>query len=125
MFFYSFHSLKSLKFGEFTNTAQLDMVLSCLAGFVNICTTSPLWVVNNRLKLQKQQYFTGLLDGMFHIAKNEGIGALWSSFIPSLILLVNPVIHFTVYESLKRHVKTDSAWSFFFMGAISKTIGKL
>ncbi|XP_044747311.1 peroxisomal membrane protein PMP34 [Coccinella septempunctata] len=125
VFFYSFHSLKSLKFGELNNTAQLDMLLSCLAGFVNICTTTPLWVVNNRLKLQKQLYYTGLLDGMFHIAKNEGIGALWSSFIPSLILLVNPVIHFTVYESLKRHVRTDSAWAFFLMGAVSKTIATL
>ncbi|KAK9876208.1 hypothetical protein WA026_022820 [Henosepilachna vigintioctopunctata] len=125
VFFYSFHSLKSLKIGTLNNTAKLDMMLSFLAGFVNICLTTPLWVVNYRLKIGKQQCFTGLLDGMLYIATREGIGALWTGFIPSLMLLANPVIHFTVYEYLKRCIQVKSSWSYFYMGAISKTIATL
>lgn len=84
-------------------------------GIVNVLTTNPLWVVNNRLKTKEKMPFTGLLDGMVHIALNEGISALWNGVGPSLMLVANPAIHFTVYEALKRRIPTKTATSFFFL----------
>ena len=34
----------------------------------------------------------------------DGLTSLWSGTIPSLVLVSNPAIKFTVYEFLKRHV---------------------
>ena len=36
------------------------------------------------------------------IAREEGLGTLWSGTGPSLVLAGNPAIQFMIYESLKR-----------------------
>lgn len=68
------------------------------------------------------KFYSGLLDGLVHIANTEGLGALWAGVGPSLILVLNPAIQFTIYESLKRRVMPKSTPSFFLIGAISKAI---
>lgn len=70
-------------------------------------------------------YYTGLIDGLIHIATTEGINVLWSGIGPSLLLVSNPAIQFTVYEALKRHIPAKSAIAFFLMGAMAKTIATI
>ncbi|RZC38980.1 peroxisomal membrane protein PMP34 [Asbolus verrucosus] len=125
IYFYAFHGLKSLKLSGCRNPTQTDLILSIIAGVVNVITTNPLWVVNSRLKISKELYFSGLLDGIIHIANTEGIKALWSSLGPSLLLVSNPAINFTVYEALKRRTSSKSALAYFIMGAISKAISTI
>ncbi|KAJ8925816.1 hypothetical protein NQ315_009666 [Exocentrus adspersus] len=122
IYFYTFHGLKVCIPKHIEISTKTDLLLSTIAGVVNVVTTTPLWVVNSRLKLQDETYYNGLLDGLVYIARTEGITALWSSLGPSLILVSNPVIHFTVYESLKRKVTVKSATAFFLLGALSKII---
>lgn len=88
-------------------------------------TTNPLWVVNSRLKFSNELYYTGLIDGLFHVANSEGIKSLYSSLGPSLMLVSNPAINFTVYEALKRRSVSKAALSFFVMGAVSKAISTI
>ena len=43
-----------------------------------------------------------LSDAFSQIIANEGVGTLWSSTLPSLILVLNPAVQFTIYEAMKR-----------------------
>ncbi|KAJ3648880.1 hypothetical protein Zmor_020649 [Zophobas morio] len=121
IYFYAFHGLKSLRL-NCKNPTQTDLILSIVAGVINVITTNPLWVVNSRLKFDRNLYFSGLLDGLFHVANTEGFKTLWSSLGPSLLLVSNPAINFTVYEALKRRTVSRTAFAFFVMGAVSKAI---
>lgn len=103
-------------------TSKVDLALSIAAGIINVAFTTPLNVVNNRLKDNSEKCYSGLLDGMLHIASTEGVDSLWSGFGASLLLVANPAIHFTVYETLKRRVNVKSATTFFLLGAISKSV---
>ncbi|GJQ66497.1 hypothetical protein Trydic_g4489, partial [Trypoxylus dichotomus] len=94
-------------------------------GIINVIVTAPLWVVNSRLKVEQQKYYTGLLDGLVHIANTEGLAALWSGIGSSLVLVSNPAIQFAVYEALKRHIPLKSASAFFLMGAVAKAVATM
>lgn len=122
IYFYTFHGFKSLLPKNFTVTAQTDLLISITAGITNVLLTTPLWVVNSRLKIEDSPCFTGIFDGLIHIANTEGLSALWSGLAPSLALVSNPAINFTVYEAVKRKVTLKSATAFFLVGAFSKTI---
>lgn len=43
----------------------------------------------------------GLLETINHIMHKEGISAFWRGIGPALILVVNPVLQYTVFEQLK------------------------
>ncbi|XP_053210651.1 probable mitochondrial glutathione transporter SLC25A40 [Panonychus citri] len=49
--------------------------------------------------------FTGTLDGIVHIARNEGITSLWSGLPPTLVMAIpSTVIYFTVYDQLRARI---------------------
>jgi len=118
IYFYIFHGLKKLN----KSSAVNDLGLGMIAGSVNVLATLPLWVVNSRLKMEKSPYYSGLIDGMVHIANTEGITALWNGLVPSLMLVINPAIQFAVYEAVKRKIKMKSTISFFLLGAFAKAV---
>lgn len=152
VYFYSFHGLRRIA-GE--KTALKDLLMGAIAGSINVITTTPLWVVNTRIKMQGARMILGhpkqttrdvtedfsassnddndssyacLTDGLIKIIKNEGIGALWSGTIPSLVLVTNPAVQFMIFEMLKRNLqqmldkKELSPFHIFTLGAISKSI---
>lgn len=73
-------------------------------------------MVTNRLKSKEETPFKSLFEGLCHIINNEGFRALWYGVVPSLILVSNPVIHFTIYQGLKRRINVTSATGFFLLG---------
>ncbi|XP_076323097.1 peroxisomal Membrane Protein 34 [Tachypleus tridentatus] len=145
VYFYTFHGLRALYRGNKQKHNPLsDLALASLAGAVNVIATTPLWVVNTRLKMQgvklragdslrlkKTQCYNGILDGLVKICKEEGLGELWSGTLPSLMLIINPAIQFMVYEGLKREVlhsqnnKNLSSITIFLIGAIAKSISTI
>ncbi|KAF5304815.1 hypothetical protein FQR65_LT07832 [Abscondita terminalis] len=118
VYFYTFHGLKTL----LSSSVKNDLVIGILAGMTNVFLTTPLWVVNSRLKVKKQVPYVGLTDGLMHIRRTEGLGALWSGIYPSLMLVINPALQFAVYEALKRNISSKAAISVFLMGALAKTV---
>lgn len=120
VYFYSFNGMKMLADSKgYKASVPRDLVLGYLSGCINAMATTPLWVVNTRLKLQgvlkdqedeeediatKSKKLQGLLDGLQKIAQKEGVSALWNGVEASFILSGNPAIHFMVYEALKRTV---------------------
>ncbi|XP_020290774.1 peroxisomal membrane protein PMP34 [Pseudomyrmex gracilis] len=135
VYFYTFHGLKELR-SRRSQTAGSDLLLASIAGVINVLTTTPLWVVNTRLKMKgvgvvtekNNNEYTTLCDGLLHIWKYEGLKQLWAGTLPSLMLVANPAIQFMTYESMKRKVavalsgRQTPAWIFFVIGAIAKTI---
>jgi len=139
LYFYAFNGLKALCVGRNTKTTPLqDLMFGYLAGVFNVLVTTPLWVVNTRLKLQgirfktedmeksKKKKYKGIVDGMRHILQDEGLGALWSGTGPSVVLAGNPAVQFMIYESLKRFMmkngKQLSGIEFFLIGAVAKAV---
>ncbi|XP_047362360.1 peroxisomal membrane protein PMP34 isoform X2 [Vespa velutina] len=135
VYFYTFHGLKMLR-SRRNQTARNDLLVASIAGVINVLTTTPLWVVNTRLKMKgissvaekNNNDYNTLYDGLLHIWKYEGLEKLWAGTFPSLLLVANPAIQFMTYESIKRKIDASSsgiqppAWVFFTIGAIAKTV---
>ncbi|XP_078096665.1 peroxisomal membrane protein PMP34 isoform X1 [Mustelus asterias] len=136
VYFYTFNSLKAmLQKGNVRATPGKDLLMACIAGATNVFLTTPMWVVNTRLKLQGAKFrqedihrteYKGILDAFQQIITNEGLGTLWNGILPSLILVCNPGIQFMFYEGLKRKASKAGrripSWEIFMIGAIAKAI---
>ncbi|XP_052791339.1 peroxisomal membrane protein PMP34-like [Mya arenaria] len=141
VYFYTYNSLKTVFLGADMKTSPgKDLTIAFVSGVVNVLVTTPLWVVNTRLKLQGAHMETeemhentgsrykGILDCLIKIVREEGLSALWNGTKPSLVLATNPAIHFMVYEAVKRYFQhyfrqTElSGFMYFIIGAIAKTV---
>lgn len=111
------------------------MVLGVVAGVVNVLVTTPLWVVNTRLKLQGAKFrnedivptnYRGIIDAFHQIIRDEGVLALWNGTFPSLLLVFNPAIQFMFYEGFKRKLLKKqlqlTSLDAFVIGAIAKAV---
>lgn len=136
VYFYCFHSLKACYLKGQQSTPGVDLLTGMAAGIVNVLVTTPLWVVNTRLKLQGSKFrnadirstsYSGILDAFIQIIRDEGVGALWNGTFPSLLLVLNPAIQFMIYESLKRQLRKGApreltSIEVFIIGAIAKGV---
>uniref|UniRef100_A0AC11CJM4 Solute carrier family 25 member 17 n=1 Tax=Ovis aries TaxID=9940 RepID=A0AC11CJM4_SHEEP len=135
VYFYTFNSLKAVWVKGQHSTTGKDLVVGFVAGVVNVLLTTPLWVVNTRLKLQGAKFrnedivptnYSGIIDAFHQIIRDEGILALWNGTFPSLLLVFNPAIQFMFYEGLKRQLLKKrmklSSLDVFLIGAIAKAI---
>jgi len=142
IFFYTNNFLK-IVYKKFTQTNDIpvytNLAIASVAGAINVLTTCPFWVVNTRLKVQKNkagsgqtQKYNGMFDGLYKVATEEGLGELWSGCAASLILVSNPTIQFVTYDFIKKSVTNWrqgrgmgtalSALELFLLGAVAKAI---
>ncbi|XP_013862369.1 peroxisomal membrane protein PMP34 isoform X1 [Austrofundulus limnaeus] len=136
VYFYCFHSIKASLLKGKPSTPSTDLMIGIAAGVVNVLITTPLWVVNTRLKLQGSKFhnpdirptnYSGILDALVQISHQEGIGALWNGTVPSLLLVLNPAVQFMIYEGLKRQLMRGvprelSSLEVFVIGAVAKAV---
>ncbi|CAD5112900.1 DgyrCDS2108 [Dimorphilus gyrociliatus] len=125
--FVYFYAYNCIKVCQKNRTATMDLLTAYTAGAINVLLSTPLWVVNTRLKLQSNSNrYTGIIDCASKIITAEGIKALWSGTTVSLLLASNPAIQWMFYESLKRYVARIfhndelSSFTIFILSAISK-----
>ncbi|XP_076121760.1 peroxisomal membrane protein PMP34 isoform X1 [Alosa pseudoharengus] len=136
VYFYCFHSLKAGWCQGHRASPAKDLIIGIVAGVVNVLLTTPLWVVNTRLKLQgakfrntdiRPTHYTGIMDAFTQIVQDEGVGALWNGTFPSLLLVLNPAVQFMIYEGLKRQLgrgihRELSSLEVFLIGAVAKAV---
>ncbi|XP_076020689.1 peroxisomal membrane protein PMP34 [Genypterus blacodes] len=136
VYFYTFNTLKKLAAsGQHKSRPGTDLLMGVISGAVNVVLTTPMWVVNTRLKLQgakfrnedlQQTHYKGIFDAFSQIIANDGVGTLWNGTLPSLILVLNPALQFMVYEAMKRRAgkggKRISSAEIFLIGAVAKAI---
>uniref|UniRef100_A0A8C5Q284 Peroxisomal membrane protein PMP34 n=1 Tax=Leptobrachium leishanense TaxID=445787 RepID=A0A8C5Q284_9ANUR len=138
VYFYTFNCLKALWHTDNVSKNGKDLIIGFIAGVINVLLTNPLWVVNTRLKLQGAKFknsdiipttYMGIKDTFIKILQKEGLLALWSGTLASLLLVFNPAIQFMIYEGLKRQLlkkrKELSSMEVFTIGAIAKTFATM
>ncbi|KAK4520267.1 uncharacterized protein ATC70_008400 [Mucor velutinosus] len=106
-----------------------SMLSGAIAGCAVVMATHPIWTVNTRLTVKKgvegdeKAAKANALSVGAQILKTEGIAGLYAGVRAALVLVINPIIQYTVFEQIKNKVskhKTPGNLDFFLMGAISK-----
>ncbi|PCH40761.1 mitochondrial carrier [Wolfiporia cocos MD-104 SS10] len=91
-----------------------SMLAGLIAGSATTIISNPIWVVQTSQAVRTMDAPAsserggrpaarrlGILETVQHILRKDGIGALWRGIGPALVLVVNPVIQYTVFEQLK------------------------
>lgn len=81
--------------------AARDLFASSVAGVLSVLASSPFWISATRLRLGCHGH--SLWTEVIQIASQEGSLALWNGISSSLVLVLNPVLQFSVCDILKRH----------------------
>ncbi|KAG2013693.1 mitochondrial carrier protein RIM2 [Coprinopsis cinerea AmutBmut pab1-1] len=126
-----------------------SMLTGLIAGSATTIISNPIWVVQTSQAVRTMgadnQPAVVKKLGFFETAKNiiakDGIAAFWRGIGPALILVINPIIQYTVFEQLKNFliarrttrlraaggaaaaVAALTDWDFFLLGALSKLGG--
>ncbi|GAM21946.1 hypothetical protein SAMD00019534_051210, partial [Acytostelium subglobosum LB1] len=107
-------------FNEFSIKKQ--MLASIAGGMVTAMALTPLDVVKTRLQNQpnvataaagtisnaasSSSHFSGTIDALIKISRNEGLHTLWRGLTPSFLMTIpSTAIHFTTYEYFKQHIE--------------------
>jgi adenine nucleotide transporter 17 len=97
IFFYTLQSVKKI-----LKQPSASLLTSTIAGIVNVLLTNPFWVAN--LRIVKSQAYSGVIDCMKDIIRNEGLQHLWNGTGASLLLVSNPAIQHYFYENWKMSI---------------------
>lgn len=135
-------------------TTVESMIAGAIAGSATVLITNPIWVVNTRMTARKSssapetsstlpgpsgagekpKRSPSSLGTLLSIIREEGFGRLFAGVVPALVLVINPILQYTIFEQLKNALErrrlarghagsalatpTDS----FFLGAIGKLL---
>ncbi|OBA27796.1 mitochondrial carrier [Hanseniaspora valbyensis NRRL Y-1626] len=137
VYYYFFEKLSSLRL-KYTRRHKLTFgestIIGFIAGSITATATNPIWNANTRLiTASKEKNADGsvtsdssLIKMIFEIANTEGISALFKGLKPALVLVLNPVIQYSIFEQLKNliYVSRDDITPnmSFVLGALSKIV---
>lgn len=122
-----------------------SMAAGALAGSATVLLTNPIWVVNTRMTARKEDSSEddgeslptsegekrtkaskpSTIGTLMKIIKDDGPMRLFAGVLPALVLVLNPILQYTVYERLKQLVekrKKVGAVDSFVMGALGKLV---
>ncbi|KAF8974751.1 mitochondrial carrier domain-containing protein [Flammula alnicola] len=125
-----------------------SMLTGLIAGSATTIISNPIWVVQTSQAVQtmgtdaNQPVVTkklGFFETVQSILAKDGIGAFWRGIGPALVLVVNPIIQYTVFEQFKNFliarrtaklralgaataIAVLSDLDFFLLGALSKLV---
>ncbi|KAI9752781.1 MAG: citrate (Si)-synthase [Chaenotheca gracillima] len=119
-------------------TTVESIIAGALAGSATVLMTNPIWVVNTRMTARKQESDEPVLPGgskakkapstvgtFLALLREEGPAALFAGVLPALVLVINPILQYTIFEQLKntlekrrRVTPTDA----FCIGALGKLL---
>ena len=122
------------------------MLCGAIAGSFTVLLTNPIWVVNTRMTARSSEPSASLeekselpthtaprskpkkpstIGTLVDLVRNEGFRALFAGVLPALVLVINPILQYTIFEQLRnalekrRKLKPLDA---FFLGAIGKAV---
>lgn len=129
-----------------------DLLVSYLAGVINMSLTNPLWVTTTQLKLAAKNRGTDLLDDTMSQTVHTPVpgfvctltrvlfsGEAWKGLDASIVLCINPAIFYGIFEQTKRRIVsyalnaplkdgityTLDAGPAFFTGAFAKLVATI
>jgi adenine nucleotide transporter 17 len=134
----------------FTRTMQRSrlstlesMAAGALAGSATVLITNPIWVVNTRMTARKAETSEPLLptkegeapvsapkkrapntlSTFLKIIREDGPTRLFAGVLPALVLVINPILQYTIFEQLKQVLEKRrkvTARDSFLLGALGK-----
>ncbi|KAH0840121.1 peroxisomal membrane protein PMP47B [Lanmaoa asiatica] len=155
VYYYFYERSRTILLNSRTGSKALSTAESVLAGLIAGSATTiisnPIWVVqttqavhsananpptNNETSATKPKKL-GIFEAIEKIVAKDGPAGFWRGIGPALVLVINPVIQYTVFEQLKNAlIKSRMArlptsrrgpalamlndWDFFLLGAFSK-----
>ncbi|GAW05296.1 mitochondrial carrier [Lentinula edodes] len=113
-----------------------SILTGLIAGSATTIISNPLWVVQTSQAVHTMDPNTqtknlGFLETVQHILAKFGMKGFFRGIGPALVLVVNPVIQYSVFEQLKNILASRrklrrrgglTDWDFFVLGAISKLV---
>lgn len=126
-----------------------SMLAGALAGSATVLLTNPIWVINTRMTTRKRNHAmdgemgkgsAGVVGGEEHaevgsgkhrstvgtlmaLLKEEGPRALFAGVVPALVLVINPILQYTIFEQLKNFLagrRRITPMIAFVLGALGK-----
>ncbi|OJJ53991.1 hypothetical protein ASPSYDRAFT_50761 [Aspergillus sydowii CBS 593.65] len=114
-----------------------SMIAGAIAGSATVLLTNPIWVINTRMTARKSAEDDPSLPGgpkkqpastfgtLMELLQKEGPAALFSGVLPALILVINPILQYTIFEQLKNIVERRRRMTpkdAFYLGALGKIL---
>lgn len=120
-------------------TTVESMIAGAIAGSATVLLTNPIWVVNTRMTTRKrheesdQEILPGAkpakapttIGTLLALIKDEGPQALFAGVVPALVLVINPILQYTIFEQLKNTLekkKRITPTVAFLLGALGKLV---
>lgn len=120
-------------------TTVESMIAGAIAGSATVLITNPIWVINTRMTARKAESEEQALPGgaparkaskstigtLMELLQQDGPKALFAGVIPALILVINPILQYTIFEQLKNYVerrKRITPTDAFYLGALGKIL---
>ena len=121
-------------------TTVESMMAGALAGSATVLMTNPIWVVNTRMTARKNEAeetfpggekrsqakkSTSTIGTLVSLIRDEGATSLFAGVLPALVLVINPILQYTIYEQLRNFIeKTRKVGprDAFYLGAIGKLL---
>ncbi|KAI0602309.1 peroxisomal membrane protein PMP47A [Biscogniauxia sp. FL1348] len=122
-----------------------SMIAGAIAGSATVILTNPIWVVNTRMTTRRQRLEEScelVVEGsgakavagptphppttvgtLLALLRDEGPQALFRGVVPALVLVINPILQYTLFEQMKNAVERRRRVTptvAFFLGALGK-----
>ncbi|CAO0801006.1 unnamed protein product [Mucor circinelloides] len=103
---------KQIHASSITGSSSFEKIVSaCTGAIITMSFMNPLDVVKTRLQEASKggsKQYTGTVDALSKIFKNEGIFALWRGLTPGLAMaLPSTAIYFVGYDYIRDHTRTS------------------
>lgn len=108
-----------------------SIITGAIAGALTCVGSNPFWVANTRMMTAKkndQEALSSAFKTILHIIETDGVATLFAGVLPALVLVVNPIIQYTIFEQIKNVIiarngkQSFTAVKAFFIGAFGKLI---
>lgn len=129
-YYYWYEWVKSRFIAQKGALSVIDNIITgAIAGAATATLSNPIWVINTRMLVkQESEERDSSLQAARQIYKEEGLKGFFRGLLPSLFLVLNPIIQYTLYERLRLWLavqrqatsKILTGLDFFLLGAISK-----
>jgi adenine nucleotide transporter 17 len=118
-------------------TTVESMMAGALAGSATVLITNPIWVVNTRMTARKSESDEQVLPGsspakapstlgtLLALLRDEGPARLFAGVMPALVLVINPILQYTVFEQMKQFLEKKrrvTPKDAFYLGALGKLL---
>lgn len=108
-----------------------SIITGAIAGAITCVGSNPFWVANTRMMTAKKkegESTSSTVKTIMNIIETDGVSTLFAGVFPALVLVINPIIQYTIFEQIKNIIiASNGKHSFtaikaFFIGAFGKLI---